>query len=333
MVRKMLILCFFLVCINGSLVVAQQSAKKLTGKNVTIGMIGKSKSNPVFVAAYSGARVAAKEIGAKYGVQITIDWQTPQMENPVEQAQMVERLAQEGVQGIAIACSDASTLTPAINKAVDAGTQVVCFDADAPKSKRFAYCGSDNAEMGHMMVDELAQVMNEKGTIAVIAGNKNAQNLQVRVRAVNEELKKYPNMKLLANGIFYHDELPEKAAEVVNHAQKANPQIGGWIFVGGWPLYKKNGITWEPGHSKIVAADALPDELEYLKSGHVQVLIAQSCFVWGYKSVELIVNKVLMNQAPQESFVAAPLTRVTKDNSDEWSLNWKKWLLKEAVNR
>ncbi len=330
---KIMVLNFLLVLLCCALVIAQPGTRKFTGKNLTVGMIGKSKSNDVFIAAYSGARVAAKEIGAKYGVQITIDWQTPQTENPAEQSQNVEHLTQEGVQGIAIACSDASALTPAINKAVDAGIPVVCFDADAPKSKRFAYCGSDNAEMGRMMVDEIAQVLNEKGTIAVIAGNRNAQNLQVRVRAINEELKKYPNIKLLANGIFYHDELPEKAAEVVHHAQKANPQIGGWIFVGGWPLYKKNGISWEPGFSKIVAADALPDELNYLKSGHVQVLVAQDCFMWGYKSVELLANKVLMNQAPQGSFVPAPLTRVTKENSEEWSLNWKKWLLKEAVNR
>jgi ribose transport system substrate-binding protein len=333
MLRKKIVMYFFLIALCGAMAIAQPGARKFTGKNFTIGMIGKSTSNKVFMAAYSGARVAAKEIGIKYGIQITIDWRTPQTENPTEQAQAVAHLTQEGVQGIAVACSDAAMLTPAINKAVDAGIQVVCFDADAPKSRRFAYCGSDNAEMGRMMVDELAQVMNEKGTIAVLAGNKNAQNLQVRVRAVNEELKKYPNVKLLANGIFYHDELPDKAAEVVSHAQKANPQIGGWVFIGGWPLYKKNGITWEPGHAKIVAADALPEELDYLKSGHVQVLIAQDCFMWGYKSVELLVNKVVMNQAPQESFVPAPLTRVAKENSEEWSLNWKKWLLKEAVNR
>jgi ribose transport system substrate-binding protein len=140
-------------------------------------------------------------------------------------------------------------------------------------------------------------------------------------------------MKLLVNGVYYHDEIPEKAAEVMNHAQKANPQIGGWALIGGWPLFKKNAINWEPGHSKIVACDALPDELDYIKSGHAQVLIAQGCFMWGYKSVELLVNKILLNQAPPEEFIAAPLTRVTKDNSDEWFLNWKKWLLKEAVNR
>jgi ribose transport system substrate-binding protein len=331
--RNKLVLFFCLVLIDSGLMVAQSVDKKVNAKNITIGLIGKSRSNPVFLAAYSGARVAAKEFGQKYGIQIFIDWQTPQNENPKEQAQAVERLSHSGVAGIAIACSDADILTSPINKAVDLGTQVVCFDADAPKSKRLAYYGSDNAELGHMMMTELAQAMNEKGTIAIIAGNKNAQNLQNRVRVILEDLKKYPSMKLLPNGVFYHEEIPEKAAEVVNRAQKANPQIGGWAFVGGWPLFAKNGIAWAPGRSKIVACDALPAEIDYVKSGHVQVLIAQGCFMWGYKSIELLLNKILLNQAPTEEIIAAPLTRVAQENLDEWSLNWKKWLLKEAVNR
>jgi ribose transport system substrate-binding protein len=314
-------------------VYTQDINKKTNAKKITLGIIGKSQSNPVFLAAYAGARVAAKEIGAKLGVEVIIDWQTPKDENPQEQAQAVDKLSKSHAAGIALACSDASILTPSINKAVDLGTQVVCFDADAPKSKRFAYYGSDNAEVGRTLMNELAQVMNEKGVVAIIGGNKNAQNLQRRVQAVMEELKKYPSMKLLPNGVFYHEELPEKASKVVAQAQKANPQIGGWVFVGGWPLWMKNAIKWEPGKVKIVACDALPIELEYIESGHVQVLIAQGCFSWGYKSVEILLNKILKNQTPTKELIIDPPTRVTKENFEEWSLNWKKWLLKEAINR
>jgi ribose transport system substrate-binding protein len=331
--KKSLVLIICLVFISLGQTFAQDANKKGKLKKVVIGLVGKSQSNPVFIAAYAGARVAAKEIGAKHNVEVDINWQTPQTENPQEQAQSVEQLARSGAAGIAIACSDAKILTPAINKAVDLGAQVVCFDADAPQSKRLAYYGSDNAEFGRVLMKELAQVMKGNGIIAISGGNKSAPNLQRRIQAALDELKKYPSMKLLPNGVFYHDEVPEKAAEVVTRAQKANPQIEGWVFVGGWPLMKKNLIKWEPGKTKIVSCDALPSELEYVKSGHVQVLIAQGCFSWGYKSVELLLNKILLNQTPNEEFITDPPTRVTEENLDEWSLNWKKWLLKEAVYR
>ncbi|MGA3288601.1 MAG: substrate-binding domain-containing protein [Bacteroidota bacterium] len=302
-------------------------------KSITIGFIGKSQSNPVFVAAYTGACVAAKEIGEKNNISVVIDWQTPRNEDPQEQAQAIERFTQKGVDAISVACSDADVLTPAIDKAVDKGIPVICYDSDAPKSKRFAYYGTDDNEFGKLMMQELAREMNSKGVVAIIAGNKDAPNLQRRVRAFIEELRKYPRMKLLTNGVFYHEEIPQKAADVVARAQKANPQIGGWAFIGGWPLFIKDAIKWKPGQVKIVACDALPKELEYLKSGHVQTLIAQNCFQWGYKSVELLLNKVLKNQKTTEEFIVGHLTRVTNENVEAWSLNWKKWLLKEAVYR
>ena len=303
------------------------------GKSITIGFIGKSQSNPVFLAAYAGARVAAKELGEKDNIEIKIDWQTPQDESPKLQAEAIEKFIQSGVSGIAIACSDELVLTPIIDKAVEHGIPVVCFDSDAPQSKRFAFYGSDDQEFGRLLMKELAREMNEKGMIAISGGNKNAPNLKKRIQAVLEELKNYPSMKIAVNGICYHAEIPEKAAEVVSRTQKSNPQIGGWAFIGGWPLFAKDAIQWKPGKVKIVACDALPTELEYMESGYVQVLIAQNCFLWGYKSVELLKDKIILNQTPPKQLNMGPLTMVTKTNLNEWSLNWKKWLLKEAVNR
>ena len=37
---------------------------------ITIGMVAKSNSNPVFTAAHQGAKDAAKELGEKYGPSV-----------------------------------------------------------------------------------------------------------------------------------------------------------------------------------------------------------------------------------------------------------------------
>lgn len=331
--KKNLVFLICLILTYFGEIFAQDLNKKAEIKRIIIGVVGKSRSNPVFIASHAGARVAAKEIGAKFNADVIIDWQTPQNENPQEQAEAIERLCRLGTAGIAISCSNAKILTPSINKAVDLGISVVCFDSDAPKSRRLAYYGSDNIDFGRTLLKELAQEMKETGVIAIIGGNKNASNLQVRIQTIIEELKKYPSMKLLPNGIFYHEEIPEKAAEVLNRAQKSNPEIGGWILVGGWPLFIENTIKWEPGQVKVVASDALPAEMEYVKSGHVQVLLAQDCFLWGYKSVELLLNKIFLDQRPINEFISDPPTRVTKENIGEWSLKWNKWMIKDAVYR
>jgi ribose transport system substrate-binding protein len=300
-------------------------------KQIRIGMVAKSQSNAVFQAAYAGAQAAAKELGPQYGAEVTIDWQTPADEDAQKQAQAIGALAGAGVQGITVSCSEARTLTRAIDAAVRKGIPVICFDSDAPQSKRFAYYGTDDLSCGQRVMAELAKVMGDKGTIAILAGNQSAPNLQKRVEGVKQELAKHPNMKLLeaGGGIFYHQETPEKAAQAVQAAQNANPQIEGWAMVGGWPLFTSNALPWPAGKVKVISVDALPAQLAYLRNGQVQMLLAQDCYGWGYKSVQILLDKIAKNQNPASDRVIDPLSAVTKENVDEFAKNWDKWLGKQ----
>ena len=76
-------------------------------KSLTFGLVAKSQSNPVFQAARTGAEQAAKDLGAKNGLSIRIDWRTPNDEDAQKQAEAIEQLVLAGADGIAVSCSDA----------------------------------------------------------------------------------------------------------------------------------------------------------------------------------------------------------------------------------
>lgn len=298
-------------------------------RHIVIGMVAKSQSNDVFQAAHAGAVAAAKELGDKEGVTVEIDWRTPVSEDAAKQAEAIEALTRAGVDAMTVSCSNADTVTPAIDKAVAAGIPVMCFDSDAPGSQRQYFYGTDDQSLGRQLVQEMIKSLGEQGgTLAIIGGNQSAPNLQNRITAAKDEIGKHPNLKLLAagGGVFYHEETPEKAAEAVAVATNSNPEINGWVFIGGWPLFTGNALRWEPGKIKVVSCDALPAQLEYLKSGHVDVLLAQDCYGWGYKSVQVLLDKVLHNKEPESTRMADPLTRVTKENVEEFGKQWDKWL-------
>jgi ribose transport system substrate-binding protein len=297
-------------------------------RKVVIGIVAKSLTNDVFQAAQTGARDAAKELGEKYGVDVELEIRTPNDEDATKQAEAIEALTRGRVDGIAISCSEANTVTPSIDKAVSKGVAVMCFDSDAPASKRFAYYGTDDRACGEVIMNELAKSMGETGTVAILGGNQSAPNLQNRVAGAKEALAKYPNMKLNTPGVFYHVETPEKSAEAVQTAQNANPGIQGWAFIGGWPLFTSDALKWPPGSVKVVSCDALPAELNYLRSGHVDALYAQDCYGWGVKSVEILLEKILKGQNPPQERVIDPLKKVTKENVDEYARNWEKLLKK-----
>jgi ribose transport system substrate-binding protein len=295
-------------------------------KNYTIGVVAKSQGNPVFQAALVGARDAARDLGQKNGVTIKIDWRTPNEEDAQKQAEAIEQLALVGADGIAVSCSDANKLTDAIDSAVKKGVPVATFDSDAPASKRFVTFGVDDIKCGEQVMDELAKIMGEKGEVAILAGNQNAPNLQKRVQGAKNAAKKYPGIKI--RDVYYHKETPQDAAARVEQVMQSNPDLTGWAMIGGWPLFTDNALKWQPGTVKCVSVDALPPELAYLRSGHVQVLLAQQCYDWGYRSVEHLFNKIHLKKNPAAVKDVSPLVRVTKQNVDDYAKNWDKWLPK-----
>jgi len=278
-------------------------------------MIAKSSNNPVFLYAQTGAEAAAKELGEKNGMKITIDWRTPPEEDPQVQAQAIAQGVNDGADVILISCSDAAKVTTAINDAVAKNVPVMTFDSDAPDSKRFAFYGADDEECGKQVMDELAKIKGGKGTYAILAGTQTAPNLQKRVHGAEEEAKKFPGMKLV--NVFYHKESPQDASAAVTAAMNANPQIDSWAMIGGWPLFATSLLSMDPAKVQIVAVDGLPAELSYVDKGLAPVLLAQPCYDWGYKSVGIIVDKlVLKKDVPLINKM--DLVKVTKESLGSW---------------
>ena len=306
-----------------------QTASPATGKKskseYVFALVAKSQSNPVFQAARVGAEDATVELSRKLGVKITVLWRTPNEDDAQKQVEYLEQLVLQGVDGISVSCSEAETLTPAIDRAVKQGVAVMCFDSDAPASQRFCYHGTDDIESGRTIMRELAEVLGPgKHVVAIPGGNQNARNLQNRIKGALDEAKLHPDLTI--RGVYYSKEVPQDAAAKIEEVQTANPDIDGWAMIGSWSLFTDALLKWEPGKVKIVAMDALPAELPYVRKGVVQKLFAQQTYQWGWRSIELLADKVVLGKAPAKVLDYSPLPPVTKANVDEFEQNWKKWL-------
>jgi len=295
-------------------------------KDFKIVMIAKSSNNAVFAASKVGAEDAAKELSAKNNANITIDWQTPNEEDAEEQSRRITAAVNNGANAILVSCSAAAKVTKAIDDAVDGGVPVMTFDSDAPDSKRFAFYGADDEAAGAQVMSELNGVMSGKGNFAILAGSQNAPNLQKRVKGVLDEAKKYPGFKFV--GTFYHKEDSQSAAAEVTRAMNANPQIDCWAMVGGWPLFNTSLLnSLDPAKVKIVAVDALPEQLAYVQKGLAPILLAQPVYDWGYKSVGIIVDKVLLKK-DVPAINKMDLVKVDKASLATWAKQLQDWKFK-----
>jgi ribose transport system substrate-binding protein len=293
-------------------------------RGLTIAMIAKSTTNPIFVSARKGAETAAKELSEKHGVPVEIVWMTPDHEDAEVQALAVAQAVKDRASAILISCSDADKLTGAINAAVDRGVPVMTFDSDAAESKRFAFYGVDDEKLGRMVMRELAALLRKKGSVAILAGNAAAPNLRKRVDGVTKEAALNPGIKIV--GTFNHPETARDAAAEVIAVQTANPQIQGWAMIGGWALFTPRLTKdLDPQKVKVVAVNALPAQLAFVESGLAPVLLALPTFDWGYVSVQRIVDKVHLKQDVPTIIPPMEAVRVTKDNLGAWARQLKAW--------
>lgn len=298
--------------------------KPADARDIHITMIAKSASNPVFQSAHIGAEAAARDLTDKYSkISVQIDWRTPREEDPEEQAERIRNAVEDGTDAIIVSCSDDSILTAAIDAAVESGVPVMTFDSDAPASKRFAFYGPNDAEIGENVMTELAAVMGEKGPVAILGGNQNAPNLQKRVAGVLKAAEKYPGIEIV--GEFYHVETAEAAIVEMKRVHQAYPELKGWAMVGGWPFFDDTLLDQiEPGKVKIVAVDALPVQLAYIDKGIVDVFLGQPTFRWGEIPVEKIIEKIYLEKEVQE-YYQMKLIRVWKDNLGGWARQLRAW--------
>lgn len=300
---------------------------KWTKKDLKITMIAKSSANPVFISAHKGADDAAKDLSKETGVNITIDWQTPPTEDGQVQAQKIAEAVSGGSDAILLSCSDAAKVTSAIDEAVAKGVPVMTFDSDAAQSKRFSFYGANDADAGMRTMKELCALIHDKGTVAILAGNQNAPNLQARVKGAQDEAKNHPGVKVIP--VVYHPETPQDATKEVIATMKANPEVNGWAMIGSWPLFAP-GLMNEIDPSKVVCVgiDALPAELPYVDKGIAPVLLAQPVYKWGYFCVERIIDKLVKGKETQASY-PMELERVTKDNLTKWAEQLQDWGFKD----
>ena len=300
------------------------TASPAPAPGLTIAMIAKSTTNPIFVSARKGADAAARELAEKHGVPIQIVWMTPDHEDAQVQAVAVAQAVKDRASAILISCSDASKVTAAINDAVDRGVPVMTFDSDAPESKRFAFYGVDDEQLGRAVMRELATHLRKKGSVAILGGNADAPNLRKRVDGVKKEAALHPGIQIV--GTFNHPETARDAAEEVTSTQAANPRIQGWAMVGGWALFTPRLMKeLDPQKVKVVAVNALPAQLAFVESGLAPVLLALPTYNWGYVSVQRIVDKVHLKQDVPVIIPPMEVVRVTKDNIGTWARQMKSW--------
>ncbi|MFM9331058.1 sugar ABC transporter substrate-binding protein [Paenibacillus mesotrionivorans] len=129
--------------------------------------------------------------------------------NLEQQLLMMENMIRQKVDAIAISPIDSEQLAPVIDKAVQQGIPVICFEADVPLSKRASYIGSDAYQEGRLMGEMINRQLKGKGMIMIQGGLEHSVREQTRLDGMLAFLKANTRVQILE--VRYHNGQSELA--------------------------------------------------------------------------------------------------------------------------
>lgn len=273
---------------------------------------------PIVHPFFEPIGVDAEKYGANNGWKVIT--KAPDSSNAQQQIEIVENLISMGVDGIAVGPTDPDALAPTIDKALEAGIQVICFETDSPKSKRLAYIGTDNYNAGRHMGAVIEKNLDGKGNIMILTGLPTQMSLNERIRGIKEYLEeKCPNIKIIDTQTSEGD--AQKAVTATENMIQAHSDFNAIIGIDATAgpaavsVWKAMGWQNDDAHM-IITFDDMPDNLQGMRDGYIKGIVAQRQTSWGVGVLDLLND--LCDGKTVKDYTDTGSIEITMDNIDSY---------------
>src|SRR4029079_5045155 len=161
--------------------------------------------------------------------------------------------------------------------------------------------------------------------VAAISVNPGISTTDQRQQGFEQELKKYPNVKYL--GTQYCNDDQTKATNLTSALLAGHPNLKGVFAMN---VVTGNGVTaaikaaGKSGKVKLVEFDAGPPQVQALKAGTIDALIAQYPYGIGTQGVHLAIQYLTKGKAGIKAHYGTGSAIITRANVNSPSI--KKFL-------
>jgi ribose transport system substrate-binding protein len=249
--------------------------------------------------------------------KVQVDIKMPPNGTTEEQNQILENLASQGYDAIAVSAIAPTDQVPVLDK-VAAKTKLITFDSDAPKSKRLLYIGTNNYEAGKALGGEIVKLLPEGGKMAVFVGTLSADNAAQRLKGIEDAIK---DKKIEIVDKREDNTDRAKARSNVEDIINANADLklvaGLWSYNGPAIVAAIDALGKK---GKVLAAvfDEEEGTLQGIADGVVSATVVQKPFDFGYLSSkwmhELATKPEAMSALPSNKELDTGVEVITKAN-------------------
>ncbi len=280
-------------------------------KKVKVTFIQGVAGDPFYETMACGAKTEATKDNVDLTIQGAKNWDVSL------QIPLLNSVIAAKPDALFIAPNDSNAMVQPLKQATSAGIKVVLVDTTIADTSFVASAiASDNVKGGEAAADALAKLIGEKGPVLLVGGQPGVSTAEARQKGFEQGLKKYPNITYLGN-VFTSNGVA-KISQLVSAQLAAHPDLAGIFALSTDQSEGANNAVkaaGKAGQVKLVGFDAGPAQVEQLRNGVVQALIAQQPAQIGADGVQQAAAAA-RGETVQKT-IGTDSTIITKDNVDD----------------
>jgi ribose transport system substrate-binding protein len=241
------------------------------------------------------------------------------------QQRLMDDLVAAGADAIMVSAVDPKTSTEALNRIA---TQVPLFttDSDAPDSKRIAYIGSSNTELGKNAGELMKKALPDGGKCIGFVGLPGADNARERIEGIKQALE---GSKVELIDVRGDDIDQTRAKKNVEDALAANPDISCLVGIYSYNtprIYEVLKESGQLGKIKVIGFDEDPITLGGVREGTIEGTVVQNPYEWGHQGMILMAKYLEGDKSgiPADGLIIVPGQVIEKSNVDAFEAELKK---------
>lgn len=238
----------------------------------TVALVLGTSGSPFYEAMACGAKTKAEELGLELDVSAAEEFSGD------AQVPIINAVTASGPSVAAVVPTDAQALQQPLQELVNQGTRLITVDQTiADPSIAESAIVTDNTDGGKLAAEEVNDLIDGEGKVLVVTQPPGSSAQDQRVEGFEKQLETYDDIEYL--GAQYASNDPQKVTQIISATLAAHPDLAAVFATNDQgAIGAMNGLAQadKTGTVKLVAYDAATAEVDGLKNGAIQALIAQN---------------------------------------------------------
>jgi ribose transport system substrate-binding protein len=284
------------------------TAPAKASKEYNIQLLQGVTGDQFYITMQCGAQAEAAKLGVK------VSTQGPQKFDPTLQKPILDSIVAAKPDALLVAPTDVKAMQQPLQQAAAAGIKVVLVDTttDDP-SYAVSQIASDNEGGGRAAFEAIKKLRPEGGKVMVMNIDPGVSTTDARAKGFEDAVK--GDSKFQYVGVQYSHNDPATAAQLIGAQLQKDPDLVG-VFATN--LFSAEGSATgvrqagKSGQVQVVGFDAGPNQMQALREGTVQALVAQDPGLIGKFGVDEAVTALEGGESTKK--VQTGFTVITQDN-------------------